>query len=751
MRSLSVSGNPRPRPRLSTDIIPPFPDRRLSYLTRSNALNRGPRSFPTAASGHDAEESHPSALSSLHTPTQPSDDTNLSSGSSKGPLRESSIRTHDEPGEPSIRSSLAVTCLDKAEKATKPHTSESEIIQQLRREKCALEQHNRALEDNVKQILDSLRSWGYEVDSFSELGRRCNTATITMGTRQQELLPSAASNSTPRVILLLKLLERQLGKQDSSGASHLDKILDPKQAADFAGVLDAHHHLLAPRSAWIKVCALCQVPRFQGVPVASPISDPALTLFVRPPSESYDIFNEFHSSPLGTTPCCSEFICDTCYARGICSSFKKDFWFDLDSEYWIKCPFPPCRTTLPLRYNVEVTSMLRSLNDPEILIHTTQFERANSLRAAICALDPVPRPNALVRASRLAHRLQNRGYMSDPFAIKEALDIEAIMVPVDSVDGSETLQVPIFPGLLIPAGSSSTESQNGRECTVCTETLVDFADGTPEDEARWEAATNAFPGDWRWLVRSFPTPYSLPACSTNHTLDICNACLERHLTTQIESRGRAALESLSCPYPGCGHAYSHEEIRMLASSEVFSRYDKLRLLGHIATLPDFRWCLSESCDMGQVYHFPRMPSFPDTRHRSRVVCDACGFEMCFYHQVPWHKDQTCVDYDADRGDPESEATEEWLRQNTKPCPGMCGASVEKKGGCFHMTCQVCRFEFCWECLSDWSVIANVDPVTNRRRYRRDAHNEGCYFRGENAPEATMVAGNTVGDALRGYL
>lgn len=68
-----------------------------------------------------------------------------------------------------------------------------------------------------------------------------------------------------------------------------------------------------------------------------------------------------------------------------------------------------------------------------------------------------------------------------------------------------------------------------------------------------------------------------------------------------------------------------------------------------------------------------------------------------------------------------------------------------------MTCQVCRFEFCWECLSDWSVIANVDPVTNRRRYRRDAHNEGCYFRGENAPEATMVAGNTVGDALRGYL
>jgi hypothetical protein len=151
--------------------------------------------------------------------------------------------------------------------------------------------------------------------------------------------------------------------------------------------------------------------------------------------------------------------------------------------------------------------------------------------------------------------------------------------------------------------------------------------------------------------------------------------------------------------------------------------------------------------MGQVYHFSNMPDFPGTRQRSRVLCDACGFEMCFFHQIPWHEGQTCVDYDADRGDPEVAATEEWLRQNTKTCPGLCGASVEKKGGCFHMTCQVCRFEFCWECLADWTIIANVDPVTNRRRYRRDAHNPGCYFRGENAPEATMVMGNTVGGAL----
>jgi hypothetical protein len=680
--------------------------------------------------------------------------------------RSLSNNVHGEQGESSTkpaqmhthRSShdVELRSQDEGRDPTTPESSESDIIQRLRREKEALERRNAELEQKIRQSLELLRSLGHEPDSPIKLetGRRNVTRGIQKEmdiTGLQKPSLSHEFSSTPRGIMFLKLLERQMKRQTPSSNHHLDKALDPEQAAAFAELLDSQQHLLSPRSSWITVCALCHIPRFRGVPVASSVSDPALTLFMRTPSECQDIFNEFHSSSVGTTYCCSKSICDSCCIRETCAGFKRDLWFNLDSEYWIKCPYPSCSSRSPLRHEFEVEGLLTSLGDPDVLSHTIQFKHASSLRAALRNLDPRPHPDALIRAAQLARRLQSRRLMYDPFIIEGPLDTTVKTMPVDSIAGSGTLQVPIFVNLLILRGSGNGGSEMGRECAVCAERLIDVTDGTPEDEARWAAATSGFPGDWTRLVRSFPSPSSLSVCNRNHDLDICHTCLAQHIATQLESRGRAGSEQLTCPSPGCGHAYSHDEIRMLASPETFAQYDKLRLLGHLATLPNFRWCLREGCQMGQVYDFSAMHNFPGTRQRSRIVCDACGFEMCFYHQMPWHEGQTCVDYDADRGDPQAEATEEWLRQNTKPCPGLCGAAVEKKGGCFHMTCQVCRFEFCWECLADWAAIANFDPVTNRRRYRRDAHNQGCYFRETNAPEATMVAGNTVVDALGDYM
>ena len=47
------------------------------------------------------------------------------------------------------------------------------------------------------------------------------------------------------------------------------------------------------------------------------------------------------------------------------------------------------------------------------------------------------------------------------------------------------------------------------------------------------------------------------------------------------------------------------------------------------------------------------------------------------------------------------ASERYVRQISKACPG-CGAAIEKTEGCNHMTCSVCKFQFCWLCLVEWS-------------------------------------------------
>ncbi len=78
-----------------------------------------------------------------------------------------------------------------------------------------------------------------------------------------------------------------------------------------------------------------------------------------------------------------------------------------------------------------------------------------------------------------------------------------------------------------------------------------------------------------------------------------------------------------------------------------------------------------------------------------MTCDACGEKSCYTHDVPWHRDLTCDEYEVNRkGD--DEATQDLLARETKPCP-KCGVRIIKNGGCNHMTCKVkaCNYEFCW--------------------------------------------------------
>lgn len=45
-------------------------------------------------------------------------------------------------------------------------------------------------------------------------------------------------------------------------------------------------------------------------------------------------------------------------------------------------------------------------------------------------------------------------------------------------------------------------------------------------------------------------------------------------------------------------------------------------------------------------------------------------------------------------------TANWIQANTQGCP-KCDSLIEKNGGCNHMTCSKCKYEFCWICLISW--------------------------------------------------
>jgi hypothetical protein len=59
--------------------------------------------------------------------------------------------------------------------------------------------------------------------------------------------------------------------------------------------------------------------------------------------------------------------------------------------------------------------------------------------------------------------------------------------------------------------------------------------------------------------------------------------------------------------------------------------------------------------------------------------------------MPWHSDQTCDEYDAERKErmEQEAASLKLIAKTAKKCPNpQCGHGITKTGGCNHMTCEI---------------------------------------------------------------
>jgi hypothetical protein len=100
--------------------------------------------------------------------------------------------------------------------------------------------------------------------------------------------------------------------------------------------------------------------------------------------------------------------------------------------------------------------------------------------------------------------------------------------------------------------------------------------------------------------------------------------------------------------------------------------------------PDYRDCLSGSCNGGHTHH---------SANGSLFECTDCHLRQCTTHNIPLHDGKTCEQYDKDKRDeelPEAErATNEEVEKCSVMCPGEgCGYRIQKSDGCDHITCKL---------------------------------------------------------------
>lgn len=98
-----------------------------------------------------------------------------------------------------------------------------------------------------------------------------------------------------------------------------------------------------------------------------------------------------------------------------------------------------------------------------------------------------------------------------------------------------------------------------------------------------------------------------------------------------------------------------------------------------------------------------------------ILCK-CSHSFCFKCMEDWHEPVSCEYLKCwNKKAADDSETLNWIISFTKLCP-KCETTIEKNGGCNHMTCAKCKAEFCWSCLTLW---ASHDHSVGCTQYREE--------------------------------
>ncbi|CCX31495.1 Similar to Probable E3 ubiquitin-protein ligase ARI9; acc. no. Q9SKC3 [Pyronema omphalodes CBS 100304] len=193
-----------------------------------------------------------------------------------------------------------------------------------------------------------------------------------------------------------------------------------------------------------------------------------------------------------------------------------------------------------------------------------------------------------------------------------------------------------------------------------------------------------------------------------HPKHSCIDCVRRWLNISQETK---YLE-FRCPGDQCKADLSHGDLRRVADSELFAKYERETLKNVLRNLPGFFFCLGAGCEYGE--------ELDNGVKEGIFVCKACNSRTCLSCEAI-HDNVSCDQFK--RGltsldmvhEEEMALSLQWTNQNAKRCPGAeCGRLIWRHAGCNYMMCSMCRTRFCWNCLKPYAT----SPLCQCGKYTR---------------------------------
>lgn len=178
--------------------------------------------------------------------------------------------------------------------------------------------------------------------------------------------------------------------------------------------------------------------------------------------------------------------------------------------------------------------------------------------------------------------------------------------------------------------------------------------------------------------------------------EFCKGCWAQQIKTKIGD-GPSCIQS-TCPADKCNEIVTEVEVQLVAP-DLLPKYQNYQLRNFVELSEKSRWCPGPGCD--RIAAIMAANGTLCDAESITASCDKCKTCFCLKCGSEPHPPLECHTLDnwKEKCRNESE-TANWILTNTKPCP-KCRTRIEKNQGCNHMTCQVCKHEFCWICNGDW--------------------------------------------------
>ena len=172
----------------------------------------------------------------------------------------------------------------------------------------------------------------------------------------------------------------------------------------------------------------------------------------------------------------------------------------------------------------------------------------------------------------------------------------------------------------------------------------------------------------------------------------CQFCIATHIQIHISGGNALRIECLQCSLL----LNRNFVVSCIKDVQLIDKYDKFLLKNLIETHPLYSWCPGPDCSCIVKVDFSA--SKP-------ITCKMCSTLFCYVCKENYHAPSPCKQFKnwLKKCQDDSE-TMNYICANTKDCP-KCKVSIEKSGGCNHMCCRNCHFDFCWMCLGSWKTHA----------------------------------------------